>query len=114
MNRAASGLSPVDFESVSDLFAVLADPTRLMILYLLKQGSAYVAEIVERTGLKQPNVSKHLAMLYDARLVSRERNGNQILYSIGDPLVFDLCNLVCDKLHRAAKSQAQLLRKVGA
>ncbi|HWB54744.1 MAG TPA: metalloregulator ArsR/SmtB family transcription factor [Tepidisphaeraceae bacterium] len=105
---------PGEFESVAQLFSVLADSTRLMILYQLKQRPAYVSELCKRTGLKQPNLSKHLAMLYQAGLVKKERNGNHIRYSIGDALVFDLCDLVCRKLHRTAQTQAELLRRVSA
>ena len=108
----ATPIRPEQFESVSDLFSALADPNRLAILYLLKEGPAFVSEIIETTGMKQSNVSKHLSVLYDAELLSRERVGNQIRYSIGDPMVFDLCTLVCRKLHREAESQAQVMRKV--
>jgi len=100
------------FEAVADLFAVLADSSRLTILYLLKQGPAFVSQVVQKTGLKQSNVSKHLSVLYDAGLLGRERSGNQIRYFVADPLVFELCTLVCQKLHRDAASQAQVLRKV--
>jgi len=112
MLKTATKTDLETFESVANLFSVLADPTRLSILHLLKQGPAYVLEIVERLRLKQSNVSKHLSLMYDAGLLERERNGNQIRYSIGDALVFDLCNLVCKKLHREALSQERVLRKV--
>jgi DNA-binding transcriptional ArsR family regulator len=112
MPKAQAHAAAEDFEAISKLFTVLADPTRLMILHLLKRGPAVVSEIVDRTGLKQPNVSKHLALMYDAGLVDRQREGNQIRYSIGDALVFDLCELVCHKLHREAETQAQVMRKV--
>lgn len=114
MAAKTNEILPDEFESVARLFSVLADPTRLLILHTLKQEPGYVYELCVRTGLKQANVSKHLAMMYDAGLVKRERNGNQIRYSVGDAMVFELCNLVCQKLHRAAESQARLLRKVGA
>ena len=101
-----------EFEAVSGLFTALADPGRLAILYLLKDGPAVVSEIALKTGLKQSNASKQLSVLYDAGLLARERVGNQIRYSIGDAVVFDLCTLVCRKLHREAETQAQVLRKV--
>jgi len=112
MGRSTFKMETEHFEAVSRLFTVLADPTRLMILYLLKQEPSYVQDIVDKAGLKQPNVSKHLAMLYDSGLVGRERNGNQIRYSIIDPLVFDLCALVCQKLQREAESHAKVMRKM--
>ena len=112
MRKTPPPSSPETFESVADLFAVLSDPTRLNILHLLKEKPAYVLEIVDRLGLKQSNVSKHLSLMYDAGLVSRERNGNQIRYSIGDAFVFDLCNVVCQKLHREALSKERIFRRV--
>ena len=112
MQKKKAPLNAESFEAVADLFTVLADPTRLMILYLLKQRAEYVADLVEKSGLKQSNVSKHLAMLYDAGLVRRERNGNQIRYSISDALVFELCTLVCQKLYRESESQSVVLRNV--
>src|SRR5689334_18968270 len=108
----ATLILPEQFEAVGDLFSALADSSRLAILYLLKEGPAVVSEIVEATGMKQSNISKHLSVLYDAGLLARERLGNQIRYSIGDPMVFDLCTLVCRKLHREAESRAQVMRKV--
>jgi DNA-binding transcriptional ArsR family regulator len=114
MAKKISDISPEEFESVARLFSVLADPTRLLMLHTLKIEPAYVSELCDRTGLRQANVSKHLSLMYDAGLVKRERHGNQIRYSIGDAMVFDLCNLVCEKLQRAAESQAKLLRRVGA
>jgi DNA-binding transcriptional ArsR family regulator len=109
MAKSSSIIKPETFEAVADLFTVLADPTRLRILYLLKQRAEYVSDLVEKSGLKQSNVSKHLAMLYDAGLVCRERNGNQIRYSVRDPLIFELCTLVCEKLGRQAESRARAL-----
>ena len=114
MKKTATVPGREHFKTIADIFTVLSDPTRLMILHLLKQQPAYVADIVIQTGLKQPNVSKHLAMLYHADLVSRERHGNQIRYWIEEPLVFDLCGLVCGKLHRDAETQKILLRRVSA
>ncbi len=39
-------------------------------------------------------------MLYDAGLLSREKRGTMVIYSVSDPVCFDLCEIVCDKLNR--------------
>ncbi|MGD1276311.1 MAG: metalloregulator ArsR/SmtB family transcription factor [Tepidisphaeraceae bacterium] len=101
-----------DFEVPARLFAVLSDPTRLAILFLLQQQPRHVSDIVQHSGLKQPNVSKHLAMMYDAGLLARQRDGNQIRYSIREPLVFELCDLVCCKLRKDAEFQVTRLRQM--
>lgn len=76
-------------------FRTLGEPLRLRILQLLERGEMTVGELVQRLNGNQPNVSKHLAILHDAGLVSRRREGTSVLYSIGDPMVFRLCELVC-------------------
>lgn len=96
------------FECIARLFEVLADHGRLHVLYLLKRGPANVSEIMQRTGLKQSNASKQLGILFDAGFLERERQGNQVRYRIREPLIFELCDLVCRKVERDAKSQAAL------
>ena len=58
--------------------------------------------------MKQANVSKHLGVLHDHRLVRRKREGSFVRYEIADPMVFSLCNLVCGKMERDAKCAAAL------
>lgn len=91
------------------MFAVLSEPTRLRILQLLQDGPATVSEIVETLGLKQANVSKQLGILYDAGVLSREREGNHVRYAIRMPLVFDLCELVCNGLRLEAEARLMAL-----
>lgn len=61
-----------------------------------------VNQIVDALKGNQPNISKHLQILFDAGLVARERSGNNVLYSIADPVVFKLCELVCRSTARRA------------
>jgi Bacterial regulatory protein, arsR family len=61
-----------------------------------------VNQIVGELDGNQPNISKHLQILFDAGLVGRERSGNSVLYCIADPVVFKLCELVCRSTVRQA------------
>lgn len=83
------------FESVAEYFGLLAEPTRLRILHCLCNGELSVNEVVEAAGLTQANTSRHLNMLYRAKIVDRRREGTQILYKIIDPNFSDLCRTVC-------------------
>lgn len=86
-------------EHVAERFRVLGDATRLSILrLLLDEGEMNVGEIVERLGASQANVSKHLRVLYDARIVSRRPDGTAAFYSVTDPSLTQICELVCDRL----------------
>jgi DNA-binding transcriptional ArsR family regulator len=102
------GLSLAQVEAVARLFGVLSEPSRLMLLQVLHQRAMTVSELVEVSGMKQANVSKHLAVLRDHRLVKRERVGASVRYEIADAMIFPLCGLVCGKMQRDAKRAVAL------
>jgi DNA-binding transcriptional ArsR family regulator len=89
---------------VARRFQVLGEPCRLRVLQALQDGPMTVSQIVNRLNGNQPNISKHLQILFDAGLVGRDRSGNSIFYSIADPVVFRLCELVCRSTARQAAS----------
>lgn len=95
---------------VARRFQILGDPCRLRILQALQHEAMTVNQIVEAIDASQPNVSKHLQILFDAGLVGRQRSGNSIFYSIADPVVFKLCDMVC----RSSARQAVLVQKYTA
>jgi ArsR family transcriptional regulator, cadmium/lead-responsive transcriptional repressor len=74
------------FVSSTDLrltfFRGLSDGSRLLILEQLAEGERRVSDLVEATGLSQPNVSAHLACLWDCGLVARERRGREMHYRL--------------------------------
>jgi len=96
-------------ERIAAFFKVFAEPTRLAILQLLRRGPASVNELVAALPTSQANVSKQLKTLHDADLLKREQRGTQVIYSIAEPLVFELCELVCSKLNRRARSEAEFV-----
>ena len=68
-------------------FKALSDPTRREILRLLGKRPLTAGEIVERFSISQPAISRHLAVLRQAQLVSAERNGQNVVYAL-DTTVF--------------------------
>ncbi len=89
-------------ELVARRFQVLGEPCRLRILETLQGGAMTVSQIVGELNGNQPNISKHLQILFDAGLVGRERSGNSVFYCIADPVVYKLCELVCRSTARQA------------
>ena len=67
-----------------DAFAVIADPTRRRILDTLRDGAADVGTLVERLGIPQPLVSKHLSVLRQAGTVDVEVDGKRRVYRLAD------------------------------
>jgi DNA-binding transcriptional ArsR family regulator len=76
-------------------FAALSDPARLRLLNTLMAGELSVSELVERTGLEQSNVSRHLAVLRREGIVVRRAEGNRAFYRILDETVVEVCDVVC-------------------
>ena len=72
---------------MSAAFAVLAEPARRRILELLRERERPVGELVERVGLSQPGVSKHLRVLREAGLVRVRPDGQRRVYGLrSEPL----------------------------
>ena len=73
--------------SVTDVFQLLAEPSRRHLLEALRDGERSVGYLVDRTQMSQPSVSKQLRILRDSGMVSLRAAGRQHLYSIrGRPL----------------------------
>ncbi|WP_300250015.1 autorepressor SdpR family transcription factor [uncultured Subdoligranulum sp.] len=67
---------------MADAFKALADPTRRRILELLAQGELTAGEIAAHFSMTKPSVSHHLSILKAAGLISDERRGQNIVYSV--------------------------------
>jgi DNA-binding transcriptional ArsR family regulator len=102
-------LSPAALGLMAEFFKVLSEVSRLQIVCSLKHGAKNVTEIIDETGLGQANVSKHLKMLTQAGIVSREQQGVCVYYAIANPMLFDLCDLVCDALAVQMEQQSKQL-----
>jgi ArsR family transcriptional regulator len=95
-------------DQVAERFRVLGDATRLGILrILLDAGPLNVGEIVASMNTSQANVSKHLRTLHDAGIVSREPRGTAAYYSVADPTVMELCDVVCSRLREQVAREAK-------
>ena len=103
------GMSDAQITEAARHFTILSEPARLKILRSLMAGPQTVTELVAATGLKQGNVSKHLGVLYGARFVDREKEGNFARYSIADADLFTLCELMCTRIDRDVKKLAASL-----
>jgi DNA-binding transcriptional ArsR family regulator len=69
------------------IFHAVADPTRRAILDRLRGGGQAVNEIAGRFDVSRPAISKHLRVLYDARLVTEVREGRNRVYRLNpEPL----------------------------
>lgn len=94
------GLSDEALAQVAAYFQTLSEPTRLQILNLLRKQERSVGELARLCGYSSANISRHLTLLTRRGLVKRETRGNSAYYSIDDPAVYALCDIVCDSIAR--------------
>ncbi len=93
----------------ADIFQALAHPTRIAILELLSTGELSAGVLIEKLGMEQASVSQHLAVLRTKQLVVNRKAGNQVFYSIRDPLIVEVLNLMRAYFHAHLKESLEML-----
>lgn len=92
----------------AEICAGLADPNRIMILYALSQGSRNVTEIYSELNMAQPLVSRHLKVLRERGMVTTERRGTVIVYSLADNRLIKALDLLRAVMHDNLTKRAEL------
>ena len=96
-------------EALAEHFKVFSEPSRLLVLQCLRHGPLNVTAVVEKTGLSQALVSKHLKLLMIAGVVRRRPEGSLVFYEVIDPNVFQLIAACQDPLLAARRQQLDAL-----
>ncbi|WP_076262038.1 ArsR/SmtB family transcription factor [Intrasporangium flavum] len=94
----AADLPSEQVELAVEIFRMLADATRIRLLWALTEGELSVNDLADRVGKPGPSVSQHLAKLRMARMVRTRRDGNQVFYRVDNEHV---ASLVRDAVHNA-------------
>ncbi|NJN44072.1 MAG: winged helix-turn-helix transcriptional regulator [Anaerolineae bacterium] len=92
----------------ANICGALADPSRILILYLLSEGPLNVNTLVEKLELPQPTVSRHLKVLRERGLVKAERDGQSVYYELADERVIEALDLLRTVLADRLSKQASL------
>lgn len=108
-NSAPKVLSDEALILIAARFRALSEPVRLRLLNTLMEGEHSVGQLVEAAGTGQANVSKHLAVLREAGMVAMRREGLSTLCSIADPVVIQLCEIMCARLKAEHEERGRAL-----
>ena len=81
-------------EFKASIFQALAHPTRLRILEVLRDGELPVNAILSKIDRDQANISQHLTNLRLRGLVVNRKEGNKVFYSVRDPILFRVMDLM--------------------
>ena len=93
-------------DEMESLFLALSDKTRLRILVIMRDREVAVGEFTDLLGESQPKVSRHLAYLRSAGLVSTRRDGKWIYYHIAEPSIPGVASVLRETLRCAAGSDS--------
>jgi ArsR family transcriptional regulator len=96
----------------AEFFQALAHPTRIAILEQLRSGELSAGVIIERLGMEQANVSQHLAILRAKQIVVNRKSGNQVFYSVRDPLIIKVLDLMRQYFHTHLSEALAMLEEI--
>ena len=98
-------------DRIARRFKVLSEPVRLDLLNVLHtQGEMTVQDLVESTGHNQANVSKHLNLMANEGILSRNKEGLFVYYAIQDTTIQGLCLLVSGRIRQEIEQDQKTLR----
>jgi len=98
----------IDLES--SYLKAIAQPTRLRILYFLRDGEKCACEIMPKMKEDQSNISRHLTHMRDMGILESRREGVSIFYKIKDKRIFSLLSLVDEMVKAEIKERAKLVK----
>ncbi len=96
------------FPIIATRLKALSDPTRLRMVNLLMGGERTVGEVAETLDLRHGTASSHLGILQRAGLIAPRKEGVRVFYRIDNPMVVDLCNVMCQGLRVELERTADL------
>lgn len=101
------------FELHSDILKALSHPKRLEIIHLLRDQSLSVGDIQEMLDLPQANLSQHLQILRENKIVNCEKRGKQIFYQVSHSNFTKACDLIREVLFPNQKINLADLLPIG-
>lgn len=95
----------------AEVLHALAHPTRIALVEQLAAGEMSVGRLCERVGVEQANASQHLAVLRNKHIVLTRKAGNQIYYSLRDPVFGEVLESLREFILAHMAEALELLRK---
>ena len=98
-------------ELKAEILKALAQPTRLKILELLRNGERCICEIVPALNGEQSNISKHISMMQKSHLVTTRKDGVKVMVKVSDPRIFEILDSVSLLLKKQIIETGELIHK---
>jgi DNA-binding transcriptional ArsR family regulator len=96
----------------ADILKAMAQPTRLKILELLRDGERCICEIVPAINGEQSNISRHISLMQKSNLVTTRKDGVRVMVKVRDPKIFDILDRVSQILKEQIKEREKLFLEI--
>ena len=94
----------------SEVLKALAQPTRLKILELLRNGERCICEIIPAINGEQSNISRHISVMQKSHLIATRKDGVKVMVKVRDPRIFEILDTVGLFLKTQMQEQSRLMR----
>ena len=98
-------------ELKAEILKALAQPTRLKILELLRNGERCICEIVPAINGEQSNISRHISLMQKSHLVTTRKDGVKVIVKVSDPKVFEILDSISLLLKKQIVETGKLIHK---
>ena len=98
-------------ELKAEILKALAQPTRLKILELLRNGERCICEIVPAINGEQSNISRHISLMQKSHLVTTRKDGVKVMVKVRDPKIFEILDNVSLLLKKQIQETGKLIQK---
>ena len=96
----------------SEIFQGLANPTRIAMVELLRDGELSAGKLIQELGIEQANASQHLAVLRAKQIVVSRKVGNQVYYSIRDRALIEVLDILRRYFYAQLNNTVTMLKEV--
>jgi ArsR family transcriptional regulator len=98
-------------ELKAEVLKTLAQPTRIKILELLRNGEKCICEIVPAINGEQSNISRHISLMQKSHLVTTRKDGVKVMVKVSDPKVFEILDSISLLLKKQIVETGKLIHK---
>jgi len=99
-------------ELKAEILKALAQPTRLKILELLRNGERCICEIVPAINGEQSNISRHISLMQKSNLVTTRKDGVKVMVKVSDPRVFEILDSIALLLKKQIIETGKLVHEL--
>lgn len=96
----------------AEIFHALAHPTRIAIVEALRNGETSAGRLIEQLSLEQANASQHLSVLRGKQIVVSRKEGNQVFYSLRDPVLIEVLDILKGYFYSQLSRSVSMLKEI--